>query len=67
MKIKQNRGYVQDVLYSGFAGAKNWLCQMGKDDSLPQPKIKSAEVLRTARSLFHGQVLVPASIWDGKQ
>jgi len=37
------------------------------DDSSPQPKIKSAEVLRTARSLFHGQVLVPASIWDGKQ
>ncbi len=30
MKITQNRGYVQDVLYSGFAGAKNRLCQMGK-------------------------------------
>ncbi len=30
MKITQNRGYVQDVLYSGFAGAKNRLCQMWK-------------------------------------
>ncbi len=46
MKIAQNRGYVQDVLYSGFTGrlygcsrlitsgtsnlAKNRLCQMGK-------------------------------------
>ncbi len=37
------------------------------DDSSPQPNIKNTELLRTARSLFHGHVLVPASIWDGKQ
>ena len=30
MAIAQNWAYVQDVLYSGFAGAKNRLCQMGK-------------------------------------
>ena len=33
-----------------------------KDD----PKIERAALLRTARRLFEGKVLVPTSVWDGK-
>jgi 4-oxalomesaconate tautomerase len=36
------------------------------DESEGQVRFRSASVLRTARFLFDGEVLIPASIWDGK-
>jgi 4-oxalomesaconate tautomerase len=34
--------------------------------STEDPKIERAAILRTARRLFEGKVLVPSSVWDGK-
>jgi 4-oxalomesaconate tautomerase len=36
------------------------------DESGTQVKFRSASVLRTARFLFDGEVLIPASVWDGR-
>jgi len=35
------------------------------DESEEQVRFRSASVLRTARFLFDGEVLIPASVWDG--
>lgn len=35
--------------------------------TLEKPVIKRASFVRTARPLFEGYVLVPASVWDGKK
>ena len=42
------------------------LIKMDIDKSGKVNKIKRAELLRTTRRLFEGQVLIPANIWDGK-
>ncbi|MFN0073932.1 MAG: PrpF domain-containing protein, partial [Chloroflexota bacterium] len=34
--------------------------------TLDDPKIERAALLRTARRLFEGKVLIPSSVWDGK-
>ncbi len=35
--------------------------------SKDEPKIERAALLRTARRLFEGKILVPSSVWDGQQ
>jgi 4-oxalomesaconate tautomerase len=35
----------------------------GADDA--EPKVVRASLIRTARALFRGEVLIPANIWDG--
>ena len=39
--------------------------EMEMEDANGMPKIKRAALLRTARRLFEGNVLIPSSIWDG--
>jgi 4-oxalomesaconate tautomerase len=34
--------------------------------SAAQPKVERAALLRTARRLFEGSVLVPSAVWDGR-
>jgi 4-oxalomesaconate tautomerase len=36
------------------------------DEAIPgQVKVTRSSLIRTARALFRGEVLIPASIWDG--
>ena len=35
------------------------------EDSGDEPNIMRASMIRTARALFRGEVLIPASVWDG--
>jgi len=30
-----------------------------------EPRVVRASLIRTARALFRGEVLIPASVWDG--
>lgn len=39
--------------------------EVNVDEEAEQTAFKSASVLRTARFLFDGEVLIPASVWDG--
>jgi 4-oxalomesaconate tautomerase len=41
--------------------------EVNVDESAAQTTFKSASVLRTARFLFDGEVLIPKSIWDGNK
>ena len=39
--------------------------KMEIDETADQPKVTRAALLRTTRRLFEGQVLIPATIWNG--
>jgi 4-oxalomesaconate tautomerase len=39
--------------------------ELGQDGDSAKPVITTASVLRTARPIFDGAVLIPSSVWDG--
>ena len=54
MKIAQKKGYVQDVRYSGFAGAKTGYVKWGKQQYNAMPKVVFGPcTVSNFLSLFH--------------
>lgn len=64
--VKPQTGSVRRLSIEHPSGEFSVEFQVEPEGSDGHVKVVRSSLIRTARALFRGEVLVPASIWDGK-